>query len=126
MKNSKKLHKIHKKSKFLWASTMAGVLVMALLVLAGPTPQIYAADKGTWSSDEDGGYCYTDQNGWKFSMDEKNSDTCVLETVPEDMQGELNIPTKIRLDSIVRKVYLSYYFVISINFSYAAPHTSLC
>ena len=112
MRNLKRFQQHHKVRKFSWAKGAAGVLLMALLVFAGPTPQIHAADQGTWSNDEDGGYYYTDQNGWKFSMSEKYSGACTLESVPEDMQGELNIPTKIRLDSVVRTVDLSYYFVV--------------
>ncbi|MDE7422602.1 MAG: leucine-rich repeat domain-containing protein [Lachnospiraceae bacterium] len=92
--------------------TMSG----ASILCAGNASYTYAQTKGVWSENTDPDssdqYLYTDANGWVFSMDSKTAETCLLLSVPADIGSELIIPSKMRLDSVVRTVELSYYFKI--------------
>ena len=97
-----------------FAKGMAGIFVTGLLVFAVPTISVHATTQGQWTYDEEyDSNVYVDKNGWRFLIgDDKTSDSCTLLSVPDDIQGELKIPTNIRLDSIVRKVGLSSGFVV--------------
>lgn len=113
MKKYNELHTRRNKGTGFLVRTLTGVLFLVLCLFITPTMCIQAAEQGQWSYDkEEERYCYTDKNGWKFQMHDKTDDTCTLISVPDDWQGELNIPSKIRLDSVVREVDLSYYFVV--------------
>lgn len=113
MKYSKNLQITNEAKKILGVNVLVGILSIVLFLFAGPASVLHAAEQGTWTyNEEDGRYCYVDKNGWVFEMNKKTDDSCILKSVPEDMKGELNIPSKIRLDSIVRQVDLSYYFVV--------------
>lgn len=113
MKKYNELNKRHNMGKSFLVRTLTGVLFLAFCLFITPVMCIQAAEQGQWSyDDEEERYCYIDKNGWKFQMDDKTDTTCTLISVPDDWQGELNIPSKIRLDSVVREVDLSYYFVV--------------
>lgn len=92
--------------------TMSG----AGILCASNASYTYAQTKGVWSTNTDPDsqeqYLYTDANGWVFSMDSKTEEFCLLVSVPPETNGELFIPSKMRLDSVVRTVELSYNFVI--------------
>lgn len=101
-----------------------GLLVCALtftmsgagILCAGNASYTYAQTKGVWSENTDPDssdqYLYTDANGWVFSMESKTEESCRLISIPPSTNSELIIPSKIRLDSIVRTVELSYYLKI--------------
>lgn len=106
LRNVQQHYKIGKKS---WVKEIAGILFLALLLFAGPTPQLHAETQGTWSTEEgENSYYYTDQNGWKYAFTKKEDESCKLKSIPSETEGEISFPGTVTIEGKERKLYIDY------------------
>lgn len=96
----------YKSRRILWKNGLAGILFLTFLLFTAPIICIHAEEQGQWAYDEDKNvYFYTDEQGFKYSLNEQEDESCVLSSIPKDMKGKIEIPSKITIEGKVRKLH---------------------
>ena len=103
MKTLKKVQQWEKTATNVWTKVVAGVFLMMFVVFMGSTVQVHATTEN-WSENDNGTYCYTDENGWQYEFATKEADRYKLIWIPEDAKGEIIIASELTVDGMVRKL----------------------